>query len=308
METILSTVSLRRLQVFLTVCETLHMARAAERLAISQPALSQQIRGLEHALGVQLFHRRKRGIDLNAAGEACRIEAERLLALHAGAVDAVRRAARGEMGRITLGYVSSAMFEQRFPAQLKAMREKFPDVELSLREGSIATLLAGVEVGDIDVALVRAPIRVETPLRHRFHSRQDLIVILPSGHRLSEEKGIHISQLASEQMIGFPDAENVGIMRTAAELAAAAGIQLQVKWQVSEVGSVLGLIAAGLGFGIVPKDIAHLAGPDVSAHPLAESGAQTELWLVWHEERMSPALNQFIGIAASPQAEDGERR
>lgn len=307
MELSLSTVSLRRLQVFLSVCETLHMARAAERLGVSQPALSQQIRGLEQALGVQLFHRRKRGIDLTSAGEACRIEAERLLALHAGAVDAIRRAARGEMGRITLGYVSSAMFEQRFLAQLKTMREKFPEVELNLREGSIAALLAGVEVGDIDVALVRAPIRVETPLRHRFHSRQNLIVILPRGHRLTEDDAIPISRLASEQMVGFPDADHVGIMRVAAELAAAAGVRLQVKWQVSEVGSVLGLVAAGLGYGIVPKSIAQLAGPDVSAHALAEPGAQTELWLVWHEERMSPALSQFINIAA-PQETDGADR
>lgn len=303
MEDFLTTISLRRMQVFMTVCKTLHMARAAERLGVSQPALSQQIRGLEQAMGVQLFYRRKRGIDLTAAGETCRIEAERLLQLHAGAVDAIRRAARGESGRITLGYVSSAMFEQRFSTQLKTMREKLPEVELNLREGSIAALLAGLESGDIDIALVRAPMRVEAPLSHRFHSRQDLIVILPKGHHLATAgEAISIARLAAEQMVGFPDADNVGIMRTAADLATAAGVQLQVKWQVSEVGSVLGLVAAGLGYGIVPKAIAQLASPDVSTHALAEPGARTELWLVWHEERMSPALRQFIDIAAPDAA------
>ncbi|WP_084539689.1 LysR family transcriptional regulator [Azorhizobium doebereinerae] len=300
MDSRLTDVSLRRLQVFLVVCDTLHMAQAAERLGVAQPALSQQIHALERALGVELFHRRKRGIDLTAAGEACRTEAERLLSLHAGAIETVRRIGRGEMGRLTLGYVASAMFEPRFPAQLKRMRNAFPDVELDLREGSISALLAGVEAGDIDVALVRAPIVASTLLRHQLHSGQDLVVILQPGHPLAKLPKIPIARLAPEPMIGFPDSEKVGIMRVAQQLAAAEGAQLHVRWRVAEIGSILGLVAAGLGFGIVPKNIALLAGAEIVSRPLATSGARAELWLVWREDRETPALLQFLKIA-TPQ-------
>ncbi|MCB8876437.1 LysR substrate-binding domain-containing protein [Acidisoma silvae] len=298
MNSLLSTVSLRRLQVFLAVCETLHMARAAEALGIAQPALSQQIRGLETAIGARLFHRRKRGIDLTAAGAQCRDQAVRLLRLHGETIEQVRRVARGEAGRIVLGYVGSAMFERRFPAELRQMRDRFPGVELSLREGSILTLLDAVASGDIDIALVRAPIDVAPPLKARFHSRQALSVILPHNHPLARLPAIPIAHLAQETMIGLPDSEAVGIMRVVTELARAAGIQLPVKWHVSEVGSVLGLVAAGLGFGIVPEAIAALAGPEIAARPLlVDPPAHAELWLVWHEEKLTPALSQFLSVA-----------
>lgn len=299
----LTSISLRRLQVFLVVCDTLHMARAAERLGVAQPALSQQIGALERALGVKLFHRR-RGIDLTEAGRACRAEAQRLLALHHGAVDTVRRTARGESGRIALGYVGSSMFTRAFPAQLKAMREAYPNVEFKLREGGIAVQLAGLEAGELDAVLVRAPVQLPPPLRHRFHSRQELVVILPSDHPLAKLEKIPIASLASEAMIGYPDTDDVGIGRVATQLAAAAGCRLQVKWRVTEIGSILGLVAAGLGYGIVPRDVALYARPWTVMRPLAEPGASTELWLVWNEQRETPVLDRFLEIAL-PQADTG---
>lgn len=301
MDEILTAVSLRRLRVFLTVCETLHMARAAERLGVAQPALSQQIRSLEEAVGAHLFHRRKRGIDLTAAGAAFRLEAEGLLRQHAEAIDIARRAARGEMGRLALGYVSSAMFERRFPSQLRLMRERHPQVQFILREGNIKGLIAAVESGEVDLALVRAPIAIAPPLHKRLHSRQKLVVVLPQGHRLTALPAIPIRELAQEAMVALPDLENVGIMHVAGALAAAEGLALNIRWQVSEVASVLGLVAAGLGFGIVPSDIAAMAGPELAVRPLSAGQAPapaTELWLVWHDEKITPALEHFLTIAA----------
>lgn len=308
MKDLLTSVSLRRLQVFLAVCDTQHMARAAERLGVAQPALSQQISALEQALGVKLFHRRNRGIDLTEAGQACRTEAQRLLALHHGAIDAVRRTAKGEVGRIALGYVGTAMFSRTFPAQLKAMREAFPDVEFFLREGSIATQLAGLESGELDVALVRAPVHMEMPLRHRFHSRQELVVILPSDHPLANWEKVPIESLASEPMIGFPDLDDVGIGRVVTQLAAAAGCKIQVKWRVTEIGSILGLVAAGLGYGIVPRDVAMYARPWTVMRPLAEPNAYSDCWLVWNEQRETPVLNRFLEIAMPEEEADADGR
>ncbi|MDS0859634.1 LysR substrate-binding domain-containing protein [Burkholderia pseudomultivorans] len=297
MDSLLTSASLRRLQVFLTVCDTLHMARAAEQLGVAQPALSQQIKGLEEALGVRLFNRRKRGIDLTTAGESFRAEAQKLLALHEQAIDTVRRTARGEMGRLAVGYVPSAMFERCFPLQLRAMREQNPDVELTLRDGNLGELRRALLEGEIDVALVRAPVPEDVPLRHRVHSTQELTVILPAGHALAALDTIPLTRLVAEPMIGFPDPENVGIMHVVANLAAKAGVVLEQKWRVADVGSILGLVAAGLGFGIVPQNFAALAGPEIIVRPLAGRRPRAELWLVWHGDRQVPALNRFLAIA-----------
>ncbi|MFT4172793.1 MAG: LysR substrate-binding domain-containing protein [Rhodocyclaceae bacterium] len=294
----LNTISLRRLQVFLVVCDTLHMARAAERLGVAQPALSQQIQSLERALDVQLFHRRKRGIDLTAAGHACRAEARRLLAQHATLVDTVQRTARGETGHVSLGYVGSSMFEGLFPSQLQAMRQRYPDIALSLREDNVATLLADVRAGTLEAALVRAPVRLAAPLCHRVHSAQELVVVLPAAHALAHAPALSMTQLAPLPMIGLPDSDTAGIMLIAAQWAAAAGTRLNVAWKVSDVGSALGLVAAGLGYAIVPKGLALLAGPAIVTRPLADAGAISELWLVWHEERLTPALERFLRIAS----------
>lgn len=296
MESRLVSVSLRRLQVFLVVCETLHMAKAAERLGVAQPALSQQIRSLEQALGVRLFNRRKRGIDLTAVGETCRIEAEKLLRFHAGMIDSIRRTSRGQMGRINLGYVASAMFGRRFLEQLKTMHERFPDVELSLSQSSLPVLLPTLEAGGLDVALVCAPVAVDPPLTHRIHSRQDLVVALPKEHPLAALKKIPISRLANEPLIALLGPDDIGIMQVATQLAVAGGVKLNPKWQAPEFNGVLALVSAGLGYGIVPKDFTQIASRDIAFRPLQEAGANAEYWLVWHEQRVTPALDQFIEI------------
>lgn len=298
MDDSLGTVSLRRLQVFLTVSETLHVARAAERMGITQPALSQQIQALERALAVRLFHRRKRGIELTEAGRACRLEAQRLLAAHGALIDTVQRTARGETGRINLGHVGSVVFGQRFPQQLKTMQQRLPDVKLSLRQANLAELLPAVRTGDLDIALVSAPAHLDVPLAHCVHSRQDLVVALPRNHPLVESNEISVERLAEEPMIGLQGSDDVGVSRVVSQFAAAAGVQLRIEWQVPEVNGVLGLVAAGLGYGIVPQDLTRLAGGDIAFRALAAPAPHIDYLLVWNELRVSPALRQFLDLVA----------
>lgn len=196
------------------------------------------------------------------------------------------------------------MFTDEFPAQLKAMRESAPDVEFILREGGIAMQLAGLEAGELDAALVRAPVVVHPPLRYRLHSRQDLVVILPGDHPLAELPEIPIKKLASESMIGFRDTDDVGIGNVVSQLARSAGCKLEVKWRVTEIGSILGLVAAGLGYGIVPRVVALYTNHRIIMRPLAEPGASTELWLVWNEQKETPALGRFLDIAVPPPNPD----
>ncbi|MHC1479049.1 LysR substrate-binding domain-containing protein [Frateuria aurantia] len=289
-------VSLRKLHAFTKVCETLHMARAADLMGISQPALSEQIQRLERALGIRLFHRRKRGIDLTEAGHQLYQDASDLLSRHHAMLERAGRVARGEMGRLALGHVGSAMFDRQLTGQLNAMHTQMPDVQLMLREAGGSRLMEAVEQGDLDIVLVRAPLVLGDHLRHRVHSCQRLRVVLPLGHALSRCRRIGLKQLEPYQLVDYAEADQaIGITPMIRELARSSGIQLKVTWQVTTVGSVLGLVASGQGIGIVPDHSALRVNSTVTTralHPAIDS----ELWLVWHAERETPTVRQFLSI------------
>ena len=290
----LAAASLRRLRAFLVVCETMHVGQAAERLGIAQPALSQQIRGLETGLGVRLFHRRKRAIDLTAAGKVYRAEAAKLLRLHAEAAEEARGVAQGELGTLAVGYVASAMFEDCFLVTLSAMHVALPDLRIALREDGITELMRGLVDGGFDLVLLRAPIPLPPGCWHMVCARQRLAAVLPASHRLAGRPRVSMSDLAGEPMVGFNDREDRGTMRIAAELAALSGYELRVEWRVSAITGVLGLVAAGQGFGIVPESTGRLALPGVCFRSLDDEGAMAELWYVWRADRVSPALGHML--------------
>jgi DNA-binding transcriptional LysR family regulator len=184
------------------------------------------------------------------------------------------------------------------PAQLKRMREAYPDIALTLRENNVANLLADVLAGSVDAALVRAPAPLAAPLTYRTHSSQALVAVLPKDHPLAQHRALALAQLAPTPMIGLPDTDSAGIMLIAARLAAACGATLNIAWKVSDVGSALGLVAAGLGYAIVPQGLAQMAGHQVATRPLTDAGAVSELWLAWHSQRITPALQRFLDLAA----------
>jgi DNA-binding transcriptional LysR family regulator len=293
MDELIST-SLRRLRNFIVVCDTLHLGRAAERLGIAQPALSEQIRGLETGLGIKLFHRRKRGIDLTVAGAAYRIEAEDLLRRHAEAAEQVRRIARGELGQLSVAYVPSAMFEPTFPADLSAMRSAFPGIDFKLREGGVGATMTSLRQGDIDLAVIRAPLSLTDNEAHSIAAREPLVVVMPSNHRLANAKQIALQQLAGEPLVGFDDASDIGIHRVLVDLADAVGVTLSIRWRVSALSSVLGLATAGLGCGIVPAGLAQLTAPGIVFLPLADPGVRSELWYVWRKDHITPVLQRWL--------------
>jgi DNA-binding transcriptional LysR family regulator len=282
--------SLRRLRAFLVVCDTLHLGRAAEQLGIAQPALSQQIRGLEEGLGVRLFHRRKRGIDLTAAGLDYRHEADALLRLHAQAADRARRIARGELGRVAIGYVASAMLHEGFPALLGAMGQRHPGVQIELFERGLTEVMASLSQGDIDLAVVRGPVPLAAQHAHHVASSEPLVAVLPTLHRLADATQVSLADLSEERLIAFNDPADTGLLQVSSALAATVGATLNVGWRVSAMTSVLGLAAAGLGYGIVPGEVARMTMPGIRFVPLRETGATAALWYLWRRDRITPAL------------------
>src|SRR4029077_10806748 len=151
---------LRHLRYFVAVCEEGHITRAAARLGIQHPPLSQQIRALEAELQVQLFRRKPRGVELTQAGEALFAEAQAILRQIEHAVTAVRRTARGEAGRIGLGFTSSASFHPFVPQAIREYRETHPLVGLTLEESGTGELVAALIDERLDAAFVRSPIGV----------------------------------------------------------------------------------------------------------------------------------------------------
>ena len=293
----LTSASLRRLAVFLTVCETLHVARAAEKLDIAQPALSQQIKALEDALGVKLFHRRKRGIDLTSAGRACRAAAERLLKDHHNLIDEVRSVARGERGHLVLGHVGSALAGRMFPDHLQRMGLRFPEVQITLAEKSISDLVTAVAKQDIDVALVRDIETVPSTCITQRYVTEKLFVLLPENHVLASRTGLSIQEIHPIPLIGFQDTDEVGIAHIVQTIAHKNGLSLEPTWKVTNIGAIFGMVHAGFGLSIVAESVTALLPAGLSALPLSEHDAESTLFLLWNREQVSPALKKFIELS-----------
>src|SRR5580704_10851856 len=176
---------LRHLRYFVAVAEEGHVTRAAARLGIQQPPLSQQIRALETELEVQLFHRKPRGVELTPAGEALLAEARIVLNGAEHAITAARRAARGEAGRLGLGFTSSASFHPLVPRLIREFREASPLVSLTLEEAGTGELVDGLRAERIDAAFVRSPIGAVAELAIHSVLEEEMVAALPAGHRLA---------------------------------------------------------------------------------------------------------------------------
>ncbi|MGC2411823.1 MAG: LysR substrate-binding domain-containing protein, partial [Stellaceae bacterium] len=195
---------LRHLRYFVAVAEEGHITRAAQLLGIQQPPLSQQIRALEAELGVPLFRRKPRGVELTQAGEALFAEAQAILRQVAHAVTATRRTARGESGRIGLGFTSSASFHPFVPQAIRQYRESHPLVALSLEESGTGELVEALLAERIDAAFVRSPIgRAEGIVVHSVLD-EAMVAALPAGHALAAgaaARKLALPALAAETFI-----------------------------------------------------------------------------------------------------------
>src|SRR5436309_2953073 len=176
---------LRHLRYFIAVAEEGHVTRAAARLGIQQPPLSQQIRALEAELQVQLLRRKPRGVELTQAGEALFAEARAILRQVDHAVTAARRTARGEAGRIGLGFTSSASFHPFVPQAIRGYRETHPGVALSLEESGTGELVAALLEERLDAAFVRSPIGPAEGIAVHSVLDEAMVAALPAGHKLA---------------------------------------------------------------------------------------------------------------------------
>lgn len=288
---------LRRLRYFVAVAEELHFGRAAQRVHIAQPPLSQQIRKLEDELGVELLQRNRRGVALTAAGEIFLEQSRLVLADVQRAVEIVQRAARGEIGQIEIGHAPPADLAV-LPTLLSAFSRRHPDVRLTLRGLSGPALTAALREGKIRVAIVRLPL--EAPdLRLRTVSRERLVVALPKKHRLARSRELFLRQLAGEPFILFPRHLSPRYHDQIVALCSEqGGFTLRVAQESETIQTTLALVAAGLGVSLQAESIRNVARSGVVYRPLAEATPIVETGLAFRPDDDSAVLAKFLAVAA----------
>ncbi|KAF7597807.1 MAG: LysR family transcriptional regulator [Candidatus Dactylopiibacterium carminicum] len=281
----------RHFHYFVVVAEELHVARAAVRLGIAQPALSQQIRALEEQLGVRLFHRANRRITLTEAGEAFLVEARAALMHAEQAGRAARRAARGETGRVDIGYVSSALAELPFLSALAAFRATHPAVRIGMHMRLAADHLAALRTQTFDLVITRGPMP-EPPEDYDslVLSRQPMIVALPDSHPLATRAGIALPELAENNFLVPDDPPGCGTGHAIALLCEAARFTPRSSMVVNEMSSAVGLVAGGLGVALLPASAARFALPGVVFRPLIGGAFDSDLIAFYRRHEHSAAV------------------
>jgi DNA-binding transcriptional LysR family regulator len=288
-------VELRQLRYFVAVAEERHFRRAAERLHIAQPPLSQQIRRLEGELGTPLLHRTTRSVELAPTGEVLLVRAREILAAVDAATEDVLRAARGEFGRLAIGFTGSATYAM-LPALAAALRAALPGVMLDLR-GELLTpaQVAGLLDGTLDLGLLRPPVR-EPELSVELLRREPLVAVLPGGHRLAENAAIPLEELGGEPFVTFPSHFRSVVHDAVEETCAAHGFRPRVALEVSETATLVSFVAAGLGVSLVPESVCHMTVEGAVYRPLAGETAAVELAVAWRRDNETPVLARALEV------------
>ena len=289
---------LRHLRYFLAVAEELNFTRAAQRLCISQPPLTQQVKALEAELGFALFDRSNYRIELTDAGRAFAAEVSRILGDVRAAVQVAQRAAAGAIGVVRVGLTGSASFHPAVAASLWQFRREYPQVQLTLQENPSLTLVAALRDGSIDAAFVRPPLRKSAAIA--FHALEDepLVVALPRNHEFAQRSSIELRELASQTFILYPRAVRPGLADAIVAGCEQAGFTPQVGQYAPQLSSTINLIAASLGVSIVPQSMSGMQPQLVSYVPIRDDPLKASLGLAHRTgEKSRPVLN-YIGIAS----------
>jgi DNA-binding transcriptional LysR family regulator len=250
---------LRHLRYFIAVAEEKHITRAAERLGMQQPPLSQQIRALERELDVQLFHRKPRGVELTDAGSALLTDARAILAHIDHAFATTKRTARGEQGRIALGFTSSAPFHPFVPRILRNYREAFPLVSLTLEESGTMELSENLRGERIDAAFIRSPLANQEGLAVNLLFQEAMVIALPQEHILARRRGeknaLPLKTLADETFVVYRRRAAPGLYDAILSACNQAGFSPRIGQEAPRIVSTLNLVAAGLGVSLVPESL-----------------------------------------------------
>ena len=285
---------LRHIRYFLAVAEERHFTRAAAKVGIGQPPLSQQIKDLEAEIGTQLFHRLAHGAELTAAGEAFLEGVKEMPALAQRATKAAQRAARGETGSLRVGFTASSAFNTVVPSAIRAFRRAYTGVELTLEEANTTRLVAGLQDGSFDVAFLRPGGTESEAFQLRLLSEEPMMVALPARHPAAAQQEVELAILKDDPFLLFPRSIGPtlydGIMGACRE----AGFEPKIGQLAPQIASIINFVAAELGVSIVPSSMSQLQVSGVTYRPIAGQAPTARLALAYRRGETSAVVRNFI--------------
>jgi DNA-binding transcriptional LysR family regulator len=286
---------LRHLRYFIAVAEERHFGRAAARLHIAQPPLSQQIRRFEAELGEPLLYRTTRSVELAPAGEVLLEQGREILAAVDAAIDDARRAARGEYGRLAIGFTGSCTYAM-LPALAAAMRQELPGVVLDL-QGELLTpaQVARLVDGTLDLGLLRPPVH-DRGLSTEVLQSEPLLAVLPDSHPLAESEAIALELLEGEPFITYPSHFRSVVHDAVEDACAAHGFEPVAAHEVSETATLVSFVAAGLGVSLVPASVRNMTVQGAVYRPLVRDTTRVELAVAWRRGDDRPVLARALDV------------
>lgn len=291
-------VETRLLRQFVAVAEELNFHRAAERLHMAQPPLSQAIRKLEDALGLSLFERSNRSVALTPAGAAFLVSARRVLALIDEGIREAQAVAAGRAGRLSITFVGTA--HDLLPAALRRFRTEYPGVELVLREATTGEQIAAIAAGEADIGLMRRPGIMIAQLASETLLREPILAALPVGHQLAERDRVPLAALAGDAFIGTPRQLGIGFHDQIIGLCRLAGFSPRIVQEARQMQTVASLVAAGLGVALIPASLALMPRAGVAFRPIVVEAppdmTHVELIAAWDATRESSARDNVLAM------------
>ena len=287
---------LRHLFAFVAVAEELHFGRAAKRLQMAQPPLSQQIRQLEKELGVQLFKRNTRSVRLTSAGESFLQPVRTVIEDLDTAVRAAKAAGRGEYGRVSIGFAGASSHET-LPRLTRAVRAAHPGIELVMTGQTYANVaLARVADGSLDLGFVRLPV-TRPGVTFRVIDEEELVCALPSDHPLAARDSVPLEVLAGEPFVSFPANTGSTVRDAMVGACEAAGFNPRVVQEAPDSYTILALVAAGVGVTLTVTSVQHIQQSGLVYRPLAGPPIRRQAALAWRADNPSAALRAVLAVA-----------
>jgi DNA-binding transcriptional LysR family regulator len=292
-------IDLKQLKYFLAVAEEKSFSRAAERLHISQPPLSQQIMKLESELGVRLFARTTRSFELTVAGKALMVEASELLGRMRMTIDTIRQIDRGEVGRLRVGIVGSAMWGP-IPSLLERFQTEFPRVTWTLHESGPDQQFEALRSKQIDVGFWREPRLGDDELkaanlRQELCFRENVCVAVHRNHALARRDAIELMDIAQEPMLTLHLNQSAE-PRYLIQCCINAGFQPTIFQEAAEPQTLLAMVGAGLGVALMPETTSRIGWPGVVFLPIRNNPPSANLYITYTSQDDAPVVRAFLKI------------
>jgi len=296
-------IDLKQLKYFLAVAEEKSFSRAAERLHISQPPLSQQIMKLESELGVRLFARTTRTFELTVAGKALMSEAAELLGKMRMTIDTIRQIDRGEVGRLRVGIVGSAMWGP-IPSLLEEFQTKYPRVTWTIHELGPTLQYEALRAKQVDVGFWREPKLDEDDLkqdnlRQELCFRENVCVAINEHHPLAKQDALELTDIASEPMLTLA-LDKSAFPRYLIQCCVKAGFQPTIFQEASEPQTLLAMVGAGLGVALMPETTGRIGWPGVVFLPIRTNPPSANLYVTYTTLDDAPVVRAFLNILNPP--------